>query len=143
MANPCKFFALPRAKQSSLLKAILLLWVCRLGLWLLPFKTLRTLLTKISVFSKRRPAKVDTIIWAVAVGSRYVFGASCLTQALAGQVLLHQHNAPALLRIGVAKNERGAFQAHAWVERQGRILIGNSPQLSRYTPLSAFEGDLL
>jgi hypothetical protein len=33
------------------------------------------------------------------------------------------------LHIGVAKNEDG-FQAHAWVERNGQVLIGgaNSPQ---------------
>lgn len=79
----------------------------------------------------------------MAVASRYVPAASCLTQALAGQVLLNQHDAPALLRIGVAKNEQGTFQAHAWVESQGRILIGNSPELFRYTRLTEFEGDLV
>ncbi len=143
MTNPCKFFFLRRQEQSALVKALLLLWACRLGLWLLPFKTLRGLLAKISFFSKCDPAKTDTIIWAVAVGSRYVPAATCLTQALAGQVLLNRHDAPALLCIGVAKDEQGVFQAHAWVESQGRILMGNSPDLRRYTRVSAFEGDLL
>ncbi len=143
MTNPCKFFLLRRQKQSALLKALLLLWTCRLGLWLLPFKTLRHLLAKIAFLSTRGPAKTDTIIWAVAVGSRYVPVATCLTQALAGQVLLNRHDVPALLRIGVAKDEQGVFRAHAWVESQGRILIGNSPDLHRYTRVSAFEGDLL
>ncbi len=143
MTNPCKFFFLRPQEQRLLLRAVLLLWVCRLGLWLLPFKTLRSLVAKFTFPSKRNPAKIDTIIWAVAVASRYVPAATCLTQALAGQVLLNQHDAPALLRIGVAKNERGTFQAHAWVESEGRIVIGNSPELFRYTRLTEFEGDLL
>jgi hypothetical protein len=143
MTNPCKFFFLRPQEQSFLLRAVLLLWACRLGLWLLPFKTLRRLMAKITSPSKRNPPKIDTIIWAVAVASRYVPAATCLTQALAGQVLLNRYDAPALLRIGVAKNEQGAFQAHAWVESQGRILIGNSPELFRYTRLTEFEGDLL
>ncbi len=143
MVNPCKFFFLRREEQRALIKAILLLWACRLGLWLLPFKTLRGLLAKITFLSTWSPVKTDTIIWAMVVGSRYVPAATCLTQALAGQVLLNRHDAPALLRIGVAKDEQGVFQAHAWVESRGRILIGNSPELHRYTRVSAFEGDLL
>lgn len=139
MTNPCKFFFLRRQEQSMLLKALLLLWACRLGLWLLPFKTLRRLLAKITFLATRDPARINTITWAVAVGSRYVPAATCLTQALAGQVLLNQHDVPAFLRIGVAKNEQGAFQAHAWVECRGRILIGDSPQLSRYTRLAEFD----
>jgi hypothetical protein len=143
MMNLSKFFSLPRQARSLLLRALFLLWVCRLGLWLLPFKTLRSLLTKFTSRSKRNPAKIDTIIWAVAVASRYVPVATCLTQALAGQLLLNQHEAPALLRIGVAKNEQGRFQAHAWVESQGRIVIGNSPELLHFTRLQEFKGDLL
>ena len=143
MTNPCKYFFLPPQERSVLLRAILLLSICRLGLWLLPFKTLRRLLAYFTSREKPDAVRIDTIIWAVAVGSRYVPAATCLTQALAGQVLLNQRDAPALLRIGVAKNGEGVFQAHAWVESQGRVLIGNSPELFRYTRLTEFEGDLL
>jgi hypothetical protein len=78
---------------------------------------------------------IDKIIWAVAVATRYVPVATCLTQALVGQVLLKQHCAPALLRIGVMKNQRGALQAHACVESQGQVVIGNVPDLSLFTEL--------
>jgi Transglutaminase-like superfamily len=79
----------------------------------------------------------------VALASRYVPTATCLAQALAGQTLLAQQGEPAVLRIGVAKNEAGKLEAHAWVESQGRIVIGASLDLCRYTQLPSVEGKLL
>jgi hypothetical protein len=90
--------------------------------------------------SQADSAKIEKIAWAVAVASRYVPAATCLTQALAGQILLAQHGEPALLQIGVAKNEAGKLEAHAWVESRGRIIIGDSEELFRYTRLPSMEG---
>ena len=64
--------------------------------------------------------------------SRYVPAATCLTQALATRVLLSRLGQPAHLRIGVAKSKKGQLQAHAWVESQGKIIIGDQPDLSRF-----------
>jgi len=69
--------------------------------------------------------------WAAhAVGRRLLPERPCLTQALVLQYLLLRRgdDAPEL-HIGVAKGEDG-LQAHAWVERNGRVLIGgtNSPR---------------
>jgi hypothetical protein len=85
---------------------------------------------------------IDKIIWAVALASRYVPAATCLTQALAGQVLLNQHCAPTVLRIGVMKDQRGEFQAHAWIESQGRVVIGDVPDLASFTELPS-AGELI
>ena len=62
-------------------------------------------------------------------------GASCLPQALAVRYLLNRQGLDARLRFGVARAEEGAFQAHAWVELDGKILIGKQ-EADRYTPLS-------
>jgi hypothetical protein len=139
MSRIHKFLLLSPEEKKLLLRATWLLWVCRLGLWLVPFKALRRHLAKAE---RRKPyglkvgsIDIDRIIWAVAVASRYVPAATCLTQALAGQVLLKQHCAPALLRIGVMKNERGALQAHAWIESQGQVVIGKLPDLAMFTEL--------
>ena len=94
-------------------------------------------------FFERDSANIEKIVWAVTVASRYVPAATCLTQALAGQILLAQHGEPALLQIGVAKNEAGNLEAHAWVESRGRIVIGDSRELFRYTRLPSVEGKLL
>jgi hypothetical protein len=110
-----------------------------LGLWLVPFKALRLYL---ATAGQQTPSKlkagsidIDRIIWAVAVASRYVPAATCLTQALAGQVLLKQHCAPALLRIAVMKDQQGALQAHAWIESRGQVVIGKVPDLASFKEL--------
>ena len=83
----------------------------------------------------------DRVVWAVVVASRYVPMSTCLTQALAAQVLLARRGFPAHLHIGVAKKGAEArFEAHAWVESQGKVVIGGS-EPGRYTQLLALEGE--
>ena len=84
---------------------------------------------------------MEQVVWAVTVASQYVPAATCLTQALAAQVLLSRLGHPASLRIGVSRDEAGEFQAHAWVECQGRVVIGGVQALSRFTPLPPLDGE--
>ena len=113
----------------------------RLGLWLLPFKTLRQLLARKTQASNQAP--IDRVAWAVTVAGRYVPAATCLTQALATQVLLSQHGYEACLRIGVVRGEDGQLQAHAWVESDGVVVIGGPESaLERYVTLSALDGSI-
>jgi hypothetical protein len=40
----------------------------------------------------------------------------------------------------VARGDRGEVQAHAWVETEGKVVIGGSAvELARYTPLLALD----
>jgi hypothetical protein len=78
------------------------------------------------------------LVWSVAVVSRYIPKATCLAQALTAQFLLQQAGHQACLHIGVADAEEGDIKAHAWVESQGRILMGGF-DLNRYTHLLALE----
>jgi hypothetical protein len=146
MGNLRKVFFLRPSEQRLLLRTGLLLCAARLGLWLLPLPTLRRLLAKLrpteAISPEGQSANIEKIAWAVTVVSRYVPAATCLTQALAGQILLAQHGEPALLQIGVAKSEAGELVAHAWVESRGRIVIGDSRELFRYTRLLSAEGML-
>jgi hypothetical protein len=80
-------------------------------------------------------ASLDSIAWAVTVASHYVPVATCLTQALAARVLLAGRGRSARLCIGVARSESGRFQAHAWVECAGRVVIGGAEAPVRFTPL--------
>lgn len=147
MKNLRKFLLLESSKRRLLLKTGLLLWTARLGLWLLPLPTLRRLLAKLRrpepILAEGNSQKIETIAWAIAVARLYVPAATCLTQALAGQILLTQQGEPALIRIGVAKNETGKLDGHAWVESRGRVVIGALPELARYTPLPSVEGEVL
>lgn len=75
------------------------------------------------------------LAWAVKTASRRFPKATCLTQALTLKVLLTQAAHPAVLRIGVARGVGCVFEAHAWVEADGNVLIGELPDLERFTPL--------
>src|SRR4051812_28755303 len=97
------------------------LWVVavRMGLWVVRFPSLRHFLDRrIRVRSDAawddRP-QIERIIWAVRIASLHLPQASCLTQALAAQVLLGRRGHAADLRIGVARGVDGALEANAWL----------------------------
>ena len=58
-----------------------------------------------------------------------------------GKRLLGRLGYSTSLRIGVARNEKGKFQAHAWIEDGGEILIGELNDLDRFTVLPPLEGE--
>jgi hypothetical protein len=145
MERPHKFRRLPLRSRHLRVKSLLLLGLVRVGLWLLPFRTLHRLLAHMmpahAVPQGGNRASIGHVVWAVRVASRYVPAATCLTQALATQVLLRRCGYAADLRIGVARSEAGEFQAHAWVEYQGEVVIGGVQAPSRFTPLPALDGE--
>ena len=139
-----KFLLLPTTEKLLLMEAVFLLITMELGKRILPFRALRRLLPQAAdeyaQLSRASYTPPERIAWAVQAASRWTPGArSCLTQALAAQVLLTRRNHTARLHIGVARGERDRFQAHAWVESGGKVLIGESG-LERYTPLAVLEG---
>jgi hypothetical protein len=142
MSPLLKFVHLPSADRNLLVKSALLLGAVRLGLWLFPFQTLRRLLDRMTGGNTtlQEETSIAKITWAITVASGYVPAATCLTQALTTQVLLGQQGHTGTLRIGVVRSEVGQFQAHAWVEYQGRVVIGGIEAPSRFTPLPPLEG---
>jgi len=141
----CRFLRLSFVDQWLLVKAMFLLGAITLGLKLLSFQTLRRLVTsevrpRTGLPEQDRPA-AERIAWAVRVAGRYVPATTCLSQALTVQRLIKSHGYPARLYIGVAKNETGQLEAHAWVESQDKIIIGGLQDLAHYTPLPPLEGE--
>ncbi|NEQ84407.1 MAG: lasso peptide biosynthesis B2 protein, partial [Moorea sp. SIO2I5] len=59
----------------------------------------------------------------------------CLARALTSYTLMVQYGYVPQLRIGVAKGESGQLEAHAWVENQGLVVIGQLPDLTRFKTL--------
>lgn len=142
-----KFLNLNSGDRRLLFRTAFLLGKIRLGLWLLPFQTLRQLLARmtptVDKLQKTDQVCVNKVVWAVAVASQCMPGeVKCLARALTTQVLLGQHGYQSQLRIGVAKSEQGQLEAHAWVESQGKIAIGSLKDLSRFTPMPALEEKL-
>jgi len=133
-----RFVRLSRSDKWLLIRTGLLLWSVRLGLWLLPYEKLCRLLFRAQPARSEvaNVAEVKRIVRSVMRMSRYVPVATCLTKALAAMVLLEEAGQPACLQIGVAKSEVGNIEAHAWVECDGRVILGGThAELSRYTIL--------
>jgi hypothetical protein len=125
-------------RRSLLPHALLVVIGVRLGLFLLPFGVLQRLLG----LARRRVANAyDTctemdIAWCVERASRFVPGATCLTQALATDLLLVRGGIAASLLIGVRRSDRAALEAHAWVEIDGRI-VACGREADSYVPLQS------
>jgi hypothetical protein len=109
-----------------LVHAFSLLVVIRTALWLLPFRIVheRVAARAIRVASSNTHP-IERIVWSVEAASRRVPRASCLTQAFAAALLLAANGHAAALRVGVAKNDDGSLRAHAWVESDGRTVLGD------------------
>ena len=132
-----RFAALRSEDRRLLLEALAIVTTMRVALWVLPFGRLRSAIRRVPPrprSSTRRGA--DRIAWSVVSAARFVPRASCLTQALAAEILLRRAGLPADLRIGVATDGAGALEAHAWIESEGRVLIGDL-DLHRFTALPA------
>jgi hypothetical protein len=138
------YLRLSPSDRRLLVEAGFLVVLIRLGLWLFPFRALRRILARMtylpSLLRDKHPVSTDRIAWAVERTSRYVPAATCLTQALAAQVLMRRRGFAVCLRIGVAKDEREQLIAHAWVETEGKVVVGRSGY-QRYTPFPALDGD--
>ncbi|GAX39658.1 hypothetical protein NIES4075_06140 [Tolypothrix sp. NIES-4075] len=142
MKHLSKFIKLAYQEKKLLINTFFLLILVRLGLWLLSFKTLQQLLSSISNAKPKCQEKdhisIDKIIWAVEVSSHYMPGVKCLARALTCQLFMSRHGYTSNLCIGVAKGQEGELKAHAWLENQGQVVIGDVADLSNFSQLASF-----
>ena len=134
-----------RSDMNLFFRAYVLVWLIRSALWFLPFRVLYKWTVQ---FRKGRIGdcpldgkSVYKVVWAVSAAARRVPKATCLTQALATQILLGRRGHRTTLQLGIMKSQAGQFDAHAWVERNGRVLIGLNDTFSQLTRLSPLEGE--
>lgn len=136
--------SLPAAERRLLVKATILLMVTKFCLWLLPFALVR----RLSGGLVRAPFRVrdeeypqGKVVWAVETAGRGIPRFStCLTLALASQVLLGRRGHPALVLIGVVGGGGSDLEAHAWVQSGGKVLVGGTG-IERYTILATLEAN--
>jgi len=136
-----KFFFLPRGRKKIIGQAFVLVLIIRIGLWLFPFKRLSGYLAQFKSFDASVCdvdwTAVEVIVSAVRECSRFVPFATCLTQALAAQTLLWSSGQDSQLKFGVDKDKGDRFIAHAWIEIDGKIIIGKYPHHRRYIVLGS------
>ncbi len=119
--------------------------VARLGLLILPLATVRRAVRWIAPSSRPlapgcRCSPEQVIRAAVSAGLHSPLGSTCLATALVAQAMLQRHGHHARLRVGVRRDPAGAFRAHAWLEREGRVVVGGpAVVVDSYTPLPKME----
>lgn len=141
-----------RAEDRALVReAFVLLTVVRFGLHFLRFSTLRRVLVR---FTPEQQSLHDhasrlgepsgsamRVTWAVSTVARKLPGSTCLAQALTVETMLGRRACGGRMCFGVKERGRDEpIQAHAWIERDGQVVLGALPNLREYHLLSAPAG---
>lgn len=140
MRRLTEFLRLGGTERLLIVYLVALLALIRLALWTRSFRRVRDMAQQLG----ERPAHLtgcerprpEQLAWMVDKASEIVPRATCLTRALAAQVILRRFGYPAVLRLGVARSERQPLDAHAWVECDGQVVIGRTDGFERYARLS-------
>ena len=134
--------------QGVFLQALVLMPAVRLGLRVMSFQGLHTVLKSLLPAAKRLAQVTDTdgaespkvagVVRVVDVASRQtVLGNTCLHRSMALWWLLGRRGIDSALRFGVRRSG-DRLEAHACVECQG-IVLNDRPDVSQdYLPLTSF-----
>lgn len=135
----------PVSDWNLFLRAYVWVWSIRVALWIFPFPRLYDWTMRFRegpIGDKPLPAPaVFKIVWAVSAAARRVPKATCLTQALATQIMLGRRGHRTTLQLGIMKSEAGKMDAHAWLERDGQVVIGLNDTFEHLTRLPPLQGE--
>ena len=136
-----KFLALPWREKGLYLNTAFWLLAVKAGLYLLPFERLRGWLARFDE-PAGKPAEMEemrTIIQAIERIGQWLapLRINCLPQALVGHRLLGRKGFDVQLKIGVLKNRGDQLAAHAWLEYQGRVVLGDLRGLEQFAAFPA------
>ena len=138
-----RLLRLPDRDRLLIAEAAGLIVAARLGMRLLPIERLRALLARTR--QEHRPPNARAaeanrrVGWAVrSVASRLPGRNSCLIEALAAEAMLRRRGYECQLRLGVprAGSANAPFAAHAWIEHNGHVVIGEVQDLHEYAVFS-------
>lgn len=121
------FFQLSQDRKSLLIRSVVLTLSIRIFLYVLPFSRIHSIFNRIGKvhITQDKPKQIRDIIWSVKVAANHIHGATCLVQAITAQILMTHYKHNSTLRIGVNKSDK--FKAHAWIEMDNKIILGESP----------------
>lgn len=140
MACLRKFLGLTSLERRLLVGAWFLVIFVRAGLFFLPFRTMRAVQQAFArrVRTEGNEAQAvgldEKIAWAVnAACVRMPGHVTCLRRAIAATVLFNLCGVQVDMLLGVIRGEDKAVAAHAWVERSGKVVVGNLKDLQEYS----------
>jgi hypothetical protein len=125
-------------QQWLVLEAAATLLTVKIMLLFVPFARWRTLLRTEEDYPSAASleSRVVDIVWSVErVSSRFPMSLTCLPRALAVRSMMARRRLHGTLSIGVSRRDRGRFEAHAWIEFRGKVIIGDMPDLARFARL--------
>ena len=135
-----RFLFLPYQEKKLLSQSFFLVVGIRLSLWIFPFRWLNDWLLGFGSANFNNQSTdwiiIGKVTRSVRLCSRHIPHASCLTQALATQTLLRLRGLDSQLRFGVDKDENDKLMAHAWIEVDGKIIIGKLSRHRRFSVLN-------
>lgn len=141
MKDLFRFFRLPGREKIIVAKVFCTVLRVRLCLWFFPKRSVRRWLPTVENDHINGKAvdwfEVRRMVERVEHCSRYIPKATCLTQALSAFLLLRNAGQLSNVKIGVEKDQAGRLAAHAWVEVEGKIVLGRVPRLDRFTVLGS------
>lgn len=122
---PLRLLTLCREDRGPLLRALPVVLLVRLSLWLVPVSRLQRMLSagRPGVGSLT-PCEARKLAWAVSAVADRIPSATCLTRALALQKLLRQRGGLSKVHVGFVSTGPGDVRGHAWLEWRGEVLIG-------------------
>jgi hypothetical protein len=130
-----RFAQLTATERRILLRVLFVTGAARAALYVFSTDIARKVAAKVSTGAS---GPLEQMVWAVRVVSRYLPGATCLTQAVAAQALLTQSGFPSQMEIGVAKDGLRRLQAHAWVVCHGQVVLGGQ-QANHYNSIIVWD----
>ena len=122
------FLKLPSWEKKVALNSFLWVIRIRIMLWMFHFSTVQNRVQKIACNYNSTPKNTITmnrLRIIIVAASRYVPRATCLVQALAGYILFSKYGYNTSIKIGVL-TENGEFEAHAWLEYDEKVVLGES-----------------
>lgn len=132
-----KFLALSWRERWLVLKAFGALVVVRVALLTMSFSRVRSGIREMARGARdagARPTPQQVARAVVACSALVPGGRNCLVRALATEILLARLGYHSELKIGAGKLPDGSFEAHAWLESEGKILVGEF-ELGRYAEM--------
>ena len=90
----------------------------------------------------RRPTPERVAFCAGLAARLHALDATCLKKALVLHAMLTRRGFNSQLLIGAARAETGQLDAHAWLECQGKVLLGEATP-GRYLTICALVGSTL
>ena len=91
-------------------------------------------LEQLARFRSRTRSSVTEITWAISAVGKRIGRPTCLADAAVAYTMLRRRGHDPRLRIGVRRGH-SVLEAHAWVECNGTVVMGDVPEMTGYAVL--------